>query len=157
VLAGLAWGAYAWSQSRYYLADSDGVVTIYRGVNTNLFGLSLSHKVKKTSIEVSSLPQSWQDQLDQGIAVDSYDAATERASFIKSELDKELAKQQAEEEAKKQATESSNSGSSSSSSSNSGGSSSDGSSDSSGSDSTPKIGAADDATKSDTSKDGAAQ
>ncbi|KFI48117.1 PP2C family protein-serine/threonine phosphatase [Bifidobacterium biavatii] len=158
VLAGTAWGAYAWSQSRYYLAANDGVVTIYRGVNTNLFGLSLSHEVKKTTIEVSSLPQSWQDQLDQGIAVDSYDAATEHAAFIKSELDKEAAKKAAEEEAKKQATESSKTNGDSSDStdkSDSSSSTTDKSGTSSGS--TPKIGAADDATKSDTSKDGAAQ
>ena len=96
-LAGCGWGAYAWSQTRYYLASSsDGVIAIYQGVNTNLFGLSLSHEVKKTDIQVSSLPQSWQSQLEQGITVDSLDAATAHAEFIEKERDKEAQKSQSD-------------------------------------------------------------
>lgn len=93
-LVGCGWGAYAWSQSKYYLANGDGVITIYQGVNTNLFGVSLSHEVEKTDIEVSSLPESWQSQLEQGITVDSLDEAKEHATFIEKERDKEAQKNQ---------------------------------------------------------------
>ncbi|WP_421745163.1 PP2C family protein-serine/threonine phosphatase [Bifidobacterium jacchi] len=90
-LCGIGWGVYIWSQSQYYLGTSDGVVTIYQGVNTNIFGIRLSHEVKKTDIQTSSLPQSWRDQLDQGISVSSYDEAESHAQFIESERDKDSA------------------------------------------------------------------
>lgn len=88
-----AWGAYAWSQTQYYLSASDGVITIYQGVNTNLFGLGLSHEVQRTDVAISSLPESWQEQLRQGIAVGSYDEAQEHAKLIERERDKERTKQ----------------------------------------------------------------
>ncbi|MBT1162237.1 protein phosphatase 2C domain-containing protein [Bifidobacterium sp. SO1] len=94
-LIGCGWGAYVWSQSRYYLASGDGVITIYQGVNTNLFGLSLSHEVEKTDIKVDSLPESWQSQLEQGITVDSLEEAKTHAKFIEAERDKETQKNEA--------------------------------------------------------------
>ncbi|RBP97802.1 phosphoprotein phosphatase [Bifidobacterium aemilianum] len=80
-----AFGAYHWSQSKYYLGNGDGYVTIYQGVNTNLFGAGLSHQVERTSISISSLPQSWRDQLDEGIAVDSLTEARSHAKLIQRE------------------------------------------------------------------------
>lgn len=85
VLVGLSAGAYSawnWSQSQYYLGSADGVVAIYQGVPTNIFGLQLSHKVKSTSVEVSSLPKSWRDQLSAGITADSYKEAEDHAEVI---------------------------------------------------------------------------
>ena len=78
VLAGIAFGglrAYQWSQTRYYIGESDGVVAIYRGVPTNIFGISLSHVEEKTNIRVSRLSPVWQQQLRQGIVTDSLGAA----------------------------------------------------------------------------------
>ena len=78
VLAGIAFGglrAYQWSQTRYYIGESDGVVAIYRGVPTNIFGISLSHVEEKTDIRVSRLSPVWQQQLRQGIVTDSLGAA----------------------------------------------------------------------------------
>ena len=90
VAGGMA-GAYAWSQTRYYLGEGDGVIAIYRGVNTDLFGFKLSHEVEATDITVASLPQSWRDQLAQGIAVDSLDEARDHADYIRAERDKSTA------------------------------------------------------------------
>ncbi|KAB8286775.1 phosphoprotein phosphatase [Bifidobacterium ramosum] len=90
-LAGCGWGAYAWSQTQYYLGNADGVITIYQGVNTDLFGVSLSHEVERTDVQVSTLPQSWQDQIAQGIAVDSLDQARSRVTSIEQERDKDKA------------------------------------------------------------------
>lgn len=123
-LAGCGWGAYAWSQTQYYLGSSNGVITIYQGVNTNLFGLELSHEVKSTNITISSLPQSWQNQLEQGIAVGSYDEAQAHAKLIERERDKEQNK--TADSAKKSADSSSDKAGDSSgksTSSNSGGNS----------------------------------
>ena len=85
VLIGLAAGGYAawnWSQSQYYLASSEGVVAIYQGVPTNIFGYQLSHKVAVTQTQVSDLPESWQDQLKAGITADSYQEAVNHANVI---------------------------------------------------------------------------
>ena len=88
VLALLAAGgaaAYRWSQSSYYLGEDNGVVTIYQGVPTNIFGLSLSHEIERTDILVSSLPDGWRDQLDNGITMDTLDEAKQHAKLIESE------------------------------------------------------------------------
>ncbi|MCI1902252.1 MAG: protein phosphatase 2C domain-containing protein [Bifidobacteriaceae bacterium] len=82
VLVGGAYGAWSWSQSQYYLGASDGVVAIYQGVPTNVFGLQLSHKVKDTETKTTSLPKSWRDQLAAGITADSYQEAVDHATVI---------------------------------------------------------------------------
>lgn len=116
-LGGASWGAYAWSQSRYYIGEQDGKVAIYQGVPTNLFGYDLSHEIETTTISLSDLPQTWQDQLAQGISVANYDEATTHVELIREEMEKFQSQQ------KKNSTNSNSSNStkkdSSSSSSNS--------------------------------------
>ncbi|WP_314688061.1 PP2C family serine/threonine-protein phosphatase [uncultured Bifidobacterium sp.] len=88
VLAGLTVafaGIWHWSQSSYYLGESDGVVTIYQGVPTNLFGVSMSHAIEHTTIRISSLPRSWRDQLSQGITMDTLSDARQHVQLIRQE------------------------------------------------------------------------
>lgn len=85
IVVGGAFGSYRWSQTKYYLGRGDGVVAIYQGVNTNIFGFALSHKVEDTDITLSTLPQAWLDQIDQGITVDDLDDAHSHARLIKRE------------------------------------------------------------------------
>ena len=115
VLFGAGTGTYMWSQTRYYVGNSNGKVAIYQGVPTNLFGLALSHEVSSTSITVSNLPQTWHDQLNRGISVGSLDEAQSRVGTIRSEMN-QFKKQQESEQAKK-STSSNSSGSSNSSTS----------------------------------------
>lgn len=115
VLFGAGTGTYMWSQTRYYVGNSNGKVAIYQGVPTNLFGLALSHEVSSTSITVSNLPQTWRDQLNRGISVGSLDEAQSHVGIIRSEMNK-FKKQQESEQAKK-STSSNSSGSSDSSTS----------------------------------------
>lgn len=115
VLFGAGTGTYMWSQTRYYVGNSNGKVAIYQGVPTNLFGLALSHEVSSTSITVSNLPQTWHDQLNRGISVGSLDEAQSHVGIIRSEMNK-FKKQQESEQAKK-STSSNSSGSSNSSTS----------------------------------------
>lgn len=77
--------SYRWSQTQYYLGESDNVVAIYQGVPTNVFGLNLSHEVERTTITVSSLPQSWREQLSEGISVANLQEGREHARLIRSE------------------------------------------------------------------------
>lgn len=115
VLFGAGTGTYMWSQTRYYVGNSNGKVAIYQGVPTNLFGLALSHEVSSTSITVSNLPHTWRDQLNRGISVGSLDEAQSHVGIIRSEMNK-FKKQQESEQAKK-STSSNSSGSSNSSTS----------------------------------------
>lgn len=132
VLFGAGTGTYMWSQTRYYVGNSNGKVAIYQGVPTNLFGLALSHEVSSTSITVSNLPQTWRDQLNRGISVGSLDEAQSHVGIIRSEMNK-FKKQQESEQAKKSTSSNSSGSSNSSTSGNTNKSESD-------------IGAADDAT-----------
>ncbi|KFI91686.1 Protein phosphatase 2C [Bifidobacterium saguini DSM 23967] len=139
-LFGVGGGTYLWSQTRYYVGNSNGKVAIYQGVPTNIFGMELSHEVSSTTISLSELPQTWRDQINQGITVDSLDEAQSHVSIIRSEMNKFL-KQQEQEKSKKTDTSDSSSDSNSTDDSNS---SSD-SNDSSSSSDQPSIGAANDA------------
>lgn len=95
-LAGGTAAAYRWSQEQYYLGADQGRVVIYQGVPTKAFALSLSHPVQTTDISVKGLPQSWRDQLEEGITVSSMDDAQEHARLIRKEagdLKRERAKE----------------------------------------------------------------
>ncbi|WP_297317120.1 protein phosphatase 2C domain-containing protein [uncultured Bifidobacterium sp.] len=84
-LVGGTAAAYYWSQQQYYLGQENDRVTIYQGVPTKAFAVPLSHPVKSTDIKMSSLPQSWRDQLDEGITVSSLTDAEEHAALIRRE------------------------------------------------------------------------
>ena len=83
VVAGSSYAAYAWSQRQYYLAEQDGVVVVFRGVEQNLGPLSLSDAEYSTTIAISDLPTSYQDSLKQGIEVDDRTAADVRVAELR--------------------------------------------------------------------------
>ena len=83
VVAGSTYAAYAWSQRQYYLAEDDGVVAVFRGVEQNLGPVSLSDPEYSTTIPVADLPSSYQDSLQQGIEVDDRAAADARVAVLR--------------------------------------------------------------------------
>ncbi|HJD88675.1 PP2C family protein-serine/threonine phosphatase [Bifidobacterium animalis] len=101
VLALGTWAAYAWSQTQYYLASDNGVVTVYQGVPTNIFGYELSHAIEHTDLKVDELPEQWQDRLRQSISVDGYDEALSHVELIRTQFN-DLKKEQ-EQKAKEDA------------------------------------------------------
>jgi serine/threonine protein phosphatase PrpC len=59
IVAAIAAGAifgYRWTQSHYFVGESDGNVAIFQGVQQNLGPFPLSSVVEKTSIQLSELP-----------------------------------------------------------------------------------------------------
>ena len=52
VVAGGSYAVYAWSQRQYYLAEQDGVVAVFRGVEQNLGPISLSSPEYATTIPI---------------------------------------------------------------------------------------------------------
>ncbi|MGJ9570799.1 PP2C family protein-serine/threonine phosphatase [Actinotignum sp. GS-2025f] len=61
-VAGL-FGAYRWTQSRYYVANNKGTVTIYRGIPQRLGPLEFSHAAEATDLQVRDLTPVAQDRL----------------------------------------------------------------------------------------------
>jgi protein phosphatase len=59
VVLGVLWvvlaGAWSWSQGQYYVGESDGVVTIYRGLNGDLAGFDLSSPYESSDVDLDRL------------------------------------------------------------------------------------------------------
>ena len=67
--------AYSWSQDQYYVSDHDGRVTIFRGVDANLPGLTLQRPYEQSSIELDTLSDYDARQVREGIEANSLDDA----------------------------------------------------------------------------------
>ncbi len=79
VVVGLVWvgGALAWSwtQQQYFIGEQDGVVTIFRGINADLPGISLSEPYQKSDVELDRLPELDAERVQDSIEVGDLDAA----------------------------------------------------------------------------------
>jgi len=62
-----AWGTYSYAQSRAYLIDEGGYVTVYRGIPGSFAGLSLSWRVESTDLPVDALGVPVRARLADGI------------------------------------------------------------------------------------------
>jgi hypothetical protein len=71
VLALAAVVAYRWSQDQYFVAAHDGKVTIFRGVQADIPGISMNHVVQDTGVTVAALPDYPTEQVSAGISADS--------------------------------------------------------------------------------------
>ena len=60
VLAG--WGAYQYTQTKYYVSESGGHIAIYKGIREELAGFKFSQVYEETEVLVSELPD-YQQQL----------------------------------------------------------------------------------------------
>ncbi|MEY4043536.1 MAG: hypothetical protein RL529_1103 [Actinomycetota bacterium] len=50
-------GIYNWSQDRYYVANNDGYVTIYKGIKESLGPLKFSSVYQTTTLKLADLPE----------------------------------------------------------------------------------------------------
>ena len=55
LIGGAGYGAYRYSQTRYFVSDSEGKVAIFKGVNVDLPGIELNHLVERTDISLSDI------------------------------------------------------------------------------------------------------
>ncbi len=62
--------SYNWSQTQYYVAEADGQVVIYRGVQASLPGVDLHHVYDETDLTLDQLPSFWRNQVVEGLAAD---------------------------------------------------------------------------------------
>jgi PPM family protein phosphatase len=79
---GIAW-LYSWSQDQYYLSESDGRVAIFRGIEQDVPGLTLSHLEERTTLDVADLPDFNQDQVAEGIAADNLADAEAKVAALR--------------------------------------------------------------------------
>jgi PPM family protein phosphatase len=67
LVAAVSWGAWSFAQSRAYLIDESGRVTLYRGIPGSFAGLSLHWRVESSDIPVDRLDVPRQGRLKTGI------------------------------------------------------------------------------------------
>jgi len=78
-LVGVLWiavaAAWSWSQEQYFVAEEDGEVIVFRGVNADLPGISLSEPYETTNVDPDRLADTYQQQLREGMGNGSLDDA----------------------------------------------------------------------------------
>lgn len=77
---------YAFIRSEWYLGVNGDTVGIYQGVTGSFMGIELSELVETTSVEVSDLPGSVQEQLVGGIRVNSESQASETVKAYRQQI-----------------------------------------------------------------------
>jgi PPM family protein phosphatase len=79
VLLGLVWMAaaatYSRSQQQFYVGEEGGTVTIFRGQNADILGISLSRPYETTDLTLDRLSDYDARTVRKGIDVDSLDDA----------------------------------------------------------------------------------
>ena len=79
VVLGVAWvvlaAGWSWSQEQFYVAEQDGRVTIFRGIDADLPGISLSHAYEVTDVDLERLSDIDAEQVREGIEADDLDDA----------------------------------------------------------------------------------
>jgi len=76
-LAGAAFSAYEWTQTRYFVGESNGFVAIYQGVPENVGPLSLSTLYEETDIPLDSLQVFEQERIEDSLPAESLNDAIE--------------------------------------------------------------------------------
>jgi PPM family protein phosphatase len=80
--------AYGWTQRQYYVASSDGKVAIYKGIQAQVPGLTLSHVYERKSLLLSQLSTYRRDQVRDGLQADSLGDARNIVDNLQSFADK---------------------------------------------------------------------
>ncbi len=79
VVLGLAWivlaAGWSWSQHQFYVAEEDGKVAIFRGVDASLPGISLSHPYEVSDVDLDRLSDNDAETVREGFEVTSLDEA----------------------------------------------------------------------------------
>ena len=88
VIAGAAFGVSAWIDNSAYLADNEGKVAIYKGVNGELFGHRFDQLERVTSVSTEDLAPGVAARLSgEGIRVSSLEAAEELVATYEKEIE----------------------------------------------------------------------
>jgi len=75
VMVGVIFGAYQYTQTRYFVDVFDGQVTVFQGINEQLGPLNFSSPYLVSDINIEDLPQFQQTLIERSISVESLDEA----------------------------------------------------------------------------------
>ncbi len=74
-LVGTAFSAYEWTQTRYFVGESNGFVAIYQGVPESVGPLSLSTLYEETDVPIDSLQVFEQERIEESLPAESLEDA----------------------------------------------------------------------------------
>lgn len=63
------WFGYRWTQDQYFVAEADGTVAIYRGINADLPGITLRTVEQRSDVDLDDLATFQRKQVRDGIEV----------------------------------------------------------------------------------------
>ena len=73
VLIGLLFAGYSYTQTRYYIAEFDGKVTVFKGIKESLGPLNFSSPYLVSDLELDDLPSFPRSQVERSISAESLD------------------------------------------------------------------------------------
>ena len=98
MLAGAAWGAYSWTQTRFFLGTDEDTVVIFQGVQQDIGPISLSSPFEDTGIPVDDLPLFTRTQVENTITARSLEHAQDIAERLREAAEANVARQQEREQ-----------------------------------------------------------
>ncbi len=90
IVLGALWAvtaaAYSWSQRQFYVGEQDGTVVIFRGLNSDLPGISLSHPYELTDVTTDRLSDFDARKVREGIDVNNLSGARSAVQNLADEM-----------------------------------------------------------------------
>ncbi len=71
LIGGGAWFAYSWTQKQYYVGTDGDYVAIFKGVEADIPGLTLSNVYERQTLQVDKLPTYSREQVEGNIQADN--------------------------------------------------------------------------------------
>ncbi|HET6989550.1 MAG TPA: protein phosphatase 2C domain-containing protein [Kribbella sp.] len=92
LIGGGAWFAYSWTQKQYYVGTDGDYVAIFKGVEADLPGLTLSKVYERQTLQVDKLPTYSREQVEGNIQADDLPGARTIVSELQRTADECAAK-----------------------------------------------------------------
>jgi protein phosphatase len=90
LVIGVLWvgaaAAWSWSQDQYYVGEQDGTVVIYRGIDTSLPGIDLSHPYESSNVTLDRLSDFEAENVREGIHATSLADAHKTVDTLASKM-----------------------------------------------------------------------
>ena len=93
LVVGGGWFAYSWTQKQYYVGTDGDYVAIFKGVDQQIPGLTLSSMYEKQTLQVDKLPTYSREQVEGTIQADDLTAARSIVSELQRTAEECAAKQ----------------------------------------------------------------
>ena len=83
LIGALLTAAINYTQTRFFISESNGNIAIYQGIREELGPFKFNHVVERTEYRVADLTDYWSAVVEAGsVSVDSFESAEEKVAFI---------------------------------------------------------------------------